>query len=121
MADTTKKMLLLDRGHDILNLAHEIMFYGYTDMHITSDIDAVYKLAKMYKPDLIILDFVLAKDNFDELNQLLKQDAALSHVPVIMVSATYNKVINNDESESLYVKSIDNQDFATKISYLMAS
>ncbi|WDF54668.1 hypothetical protein [Mucilaginibacter sp. KACC 22063] len=116
-----KKMLLLDRGHDILNLAHEIMFYGYSDMHITSDPSDVYKIAKTYKPDLILLDYVLANDSADEIYQFIKQSDDLKHIPVIVVAANYNKVINNDEGESVYIKSMDNQDFANKIGYLMAS
>lgn len=121
--DTNKKMLLLDRGNDILSLAHEIMFYGYSDMHITSDPDAVCEIAKAYKPDLVLLDFIFAHDNFDVIRQQFKDNKILKHIPLIVVSTAYNKVFSNNwaQSDTTYIKPLDNQDFATTIGYLMAS
>ncbi|NCD70785.1 response regulator [Mucilaginibacter agri] len=118
-----KRILLLDRDNDILGLAHEIMFYGYSDMHITSDPDAVYKIAKNYKPDLVILDYVLADENFDVICQLFKTNEQLKNIPVIVVSKSYNRIINNDtiDEAAVFIKPVDNKDFATQLSYLMAS
>ncbi len=123
MENMDKRILLLDRDNDILGLAHEIMFYGYSDMHITSDPDAVYKIAKNYRPDLVILDFVLGDDNFDAICQLFKSNDQLKNVPVVVVSKLYNRVINNEapEENTVFIKPLDNKDFATQISYLMAS
>ena len=118
-----KKMLLLDRGNDILGLAHEIMFYGYSDMHITSDLNAVCEIAKAYLPDIVLLDFVFANENFDEIRQQFKNNESLKNIPLIVISTAYNKVFSNDwrESDTTYIKPLDNQDFATQIGYLMAS
>ncbi|WP_171972456.1 response regulator [Mucilaginibacter polytrichastri] len=118
-----KKILLLDRDNDIMGLAHEIMFYGYSDMHITSDPDAVYKIAKNYRPDLVILDFVLGDENFTSICELFKSNELLKNVPVIVVSKSHNRVIHNDalEEDTVFIKPLDNKDFATQISYHMAS
>ena len=121
--DSNKKMLLLDRGNDLLGLAHELMFYGYSDMYITSDPGAVIEIAKLYKPDLVLLDFVFANDNFEDICKQFRNENYLSHIPLIVVSTLYNKVFNceSGESNTTYIKPIDNQDFAIKIGYLMAS
>jgi DNA-binding response OmpR family regulator len=123
MENLDKKILLLDRDNDILGMAHEIMFYGYSDMHITSDPDDVYKIAKNYKPDLVILDFVLGDENFEAICQLFKANEQLKNVPVVVVSKLYNRIINNEtpEENTVFIKPVDNKDFATQISYLMAS
>jgi DNA-binding response OmpR family regulator len=123
MENMDKRILLLDRDNDILGLAHEIMFYGYSDMHITSDPDAVYKIAKLYRPDLVMLDFVIGDDNVDVICELFKNSEQLKNVPVIVVSKSYNRVIHNDapEESAVFIKPLDNKDFATQISYLMAS
>jgi DNA-binding response OmpR family regulator len=123
MENMDKRILLLDRDNDILGLAHEIMFYGYSDMHITSDPDAVYKIAKLYRPDLVMLDFVIGDDNVDVICELFKNSEHLKNVPVIVVSKSYNRVIHNDapEENAVFIKPLDSKDFATQISYLMAS
>lgn len=120
-----KKILLLDRDNDILGMAHEIMFYGYSDMHITSDPDAVFKIAQTYRPDLVILDFVIGDESFEAICTLFKQNNLLKNIPVIVVSKSHNRVINNNDTreteETVFIKPLDNKDFATQISYLMAS
>ena len=118
-----KKMLLLDRGNDILGLAHEIMFYGYSDMHITTDPYAVYKIAKDYKPDLVILDLAYTKENLDFIWQHFHDNNYLKNIPVVVISGTYNRIVYNDmpQTSQIYIKPVDNIDFASTVGYLMAS
>jgi DNA-binding response OmpR family regulator len=118
-----KKILLLDGENDILSLAHEIMFYGYSDLHFTADAAAVYDIAVAYKPDLIILDMSLIANGFEDLRTRLRSISGLENVPMIAVSSYYNRVINNSntDAETVFIKPFDNKEFADKISYLMAS
>lgn len=118
-----KKILLLDGDNDILSLAHEIMFYGYSDLHFTSDPAAVYDIAVAYKPDLIILDMALIAGDFEVLRSRLRSIPGLEHTPLIAVSKFYNRIINSNptEAETIFIKPLDNKEFADKISYLMAS
>lgn len=123
MFDMDKKILLLDRDNDILGLAHEIMFYGYSDMHITSVPSDIYKIAQHYKPDLVILDYIFARDEFESICQSFKAHKDLQNVPVIIVSTSYNKIVNSAtfDADIFLLKPMDNKDFATQIGYLMAS
>ncbi len=118
-----KKMLLLDRGNDILGLAHEIMFYGYSDMLITTDVYSVFSIAKDYKPDLIILDLAYVKENLDFIWELFKQNNYLKNIPLVIISGSYNKIIFNEATQATqtYLKPVDNIDFASTIGYLKAS
>lgn len=117
-----KKILLLDKDNDILGLAHELMFYGYSDMHITSDPEALYKIAEYYRPDLIILDMALIANDVDTISKALKSNIELKNIPIIAVSKSYNRIINEASgADTVFIKPFDNQDFAHKVGYLMAS
>ena len=118
-----KKMLLLDMGNDILGLAHEIMFYGYSDMHITSDVNAILAIAESYKPDLIILDLASLKGSHDFVWKGFQDNSNLQNIPVVVISGSYNRIVYNQpvQLNQTYIKPLDNIDFASTVGYLMAS
>ncbi|MCJ8208649.1 hypothetical protein MUY27_02940 [Mucilaginibacter sp. RS28] len=121
--DTNRKMLLLDRDNNTLDVAHDIMFYGYTDMHITAEVECFFQLAKNYKPDLIIIDQLFADIYIEELCNQLRSDDQMKGIPVITVSKTYHRIISNEtkSADTLYIRQYDSKAFADKVNYLMAS
>lgn len=56
-----KRILVLDKDTRVLNAVDEILTLGDWDVSILFDPNAVYDKAKSYKPDLVILDYVLVE------------------------------------------------------------
>lgn len=118
-----KRILLLDRDGDLLQLADEMMYYGYSDVHITADSNAVYELAKDCRPDVIILDLLLSDGDVADVCRHIKQDDSFKGVPVILISATNGKNPDLDEycPDAFFIKPLDTEILASKINYLIAS
>ncbi|MDT3404103.1 response regulator [Mucilaginibacter terrae] len=118
-----KRILLLDNDGDLLRLADDMMYYGYSDVHITSDSHSVYSIAKNYKPDLIILDFLLIEERDASICETFKHDEEFKDVPVILISAYQNKKIDLESfsHDALFMKPLDTEKLASAINYLVAS
>lgn len=82
------KILLVDDMRNFLNL--EVSFLRRADSKIITAKDGVeaLKLAKIEKPDIIMLDVVMPKMNGIECCRILKSDPSLKKIPVIMVTST---------------------------------
>jgi len=118
-----KKILVLDNGGRMLSVVDEIMFYGDFDIHTVYDPEFICEKAKAIKPDLIILDYVLLNKDCEEVCRDLKEEAAISNIPVIIVSAYRSKKVQSDayKCDALFLKPMDMEVLASRIEYLMAS
>lgn len=118
-----KEILVLDKDNRILSVVDEITGYGNWDISITYDPYSVFNLAKAKKPDLIILDYFLLDDHCEEICSDFKDDAELSGVPIIIVSAFRTKKARADyyKCDALFIKPLDMEVLASRIDYLMAS
>lgn len=67
--------------------------------------------ARLVNPDLILMDIMMAEINGIELTRMLKQDPALAHIPVVMVSALSDEGSRKDSFNAGAV------DFITKPIY----
>lgn len=54
-----KRILVLDKDSRIQSVVDEISCYGDYNIRVLYDPNAVYNQAKTFKPDLIILDYLL--------------------------------------------------------------
>lgn len=83
----SQKVLILNAGHDILNVLKDLLEHedlwsaplNYTDFIINN-------IAK-YNPDLVMLDFLLAGVNGGDLCHEIKINSQTSWMPVILLSA----------------------------------
>ncbi|QJD96296.1 response regulator [Mucilaginibacter robiniae] len=118
-----KRILLLDNNNDGLNLADEMMYYGYSDVHITSNCESVYSIAKSFQPDLIILDFLLINEQAKAVCHSVKQDDVLKNIPVVLISGHINKKteLSRDSYDALFIKPLNPETLALNINYLVAS
>ena len=118
-----KRILVLDKDNRILSVVDEIMNYGDWDVRTTYDPYAVFDIAKIYHPDLIILDYLLLDNDCALICQDFKEDAELQAVPIIIVTAYKTKKANEDsfKCDALFIKPLDMEVLASRIEYLMAS
>lgn len=82
------KILLVDDMVHFLDL--EISFLQRADCHIITAHNGIeaLKLAKIEKPDIILLDVEMPRMTGIEVCRHLKSDSALKHIPIVMVTAT---------------------------------
>lgn len=123
LVNKQKRILVLDKDNKIFSLVDEIMYFGYSDIHVTFDPNAVYDIAKSYQPDLIILDYLLMDNDCSEICSDFKKDSNLKNVPIIVVTAYRNKRINLDSfnCDALFIKPLDIEILASRMEYLIAS
>lgn len=121
-AAANKRILLLDKDNEILDLVDDIMFYGYSDIHITGDSRTLRDLARNCRPDLIILDFLMANMDNGALCRQIKQDDGLKDIPLVVV-APHRHIKSNvgRYCDALLMKPASGEELATQISYLVAS
>ena len=121
--NTQKKILLLEKDDDVLQLADEIMFYGFSDICITSDSDAIYETARHFQPDLIILDYLLVNHQISAICHTLKQSPEFKNIPIIIISALLNKRLDLTQCncDAMFIKPLDGDEIASRINCLMAS
>lgn len=116
-----KHLLVLDQNNESLELADEIMYYGYSDVQITSDCNAVYQIAKTSRPDLVILDFSSIDENARLICNNFKQDRELANVPVILLSDYISKRVDVNQyiCDAMFMKPYDAEQLAINIQLLI--
>lgn len=116
-----KHLLVLDHNNESMGLADEMMYYGYSDVNITSDYKAIYGIAKDTKPDLVILDFLMMDENVKNVCNNLKDDVDLAGVPVIVLSAFMSKQVDIQQynCDAVFMKPYDDEQVASSIQSLL--
>ena len=83
-----RKILVVDDESDILNLAKMILEKDGFQVITASDGVEGEIMAKLEKPDLILLDIVMPEKNGLEVCQTLKSRSDTKHIPIIIFSAS---------------------------------
>lgn len=123
LVDKQKRILVLDKDNRLLSVVDEIMCYGDWDISTTYDPNSVYNMAQTYKPDLIILDYLLLDNDCALICQDIKDDAALHDTPIIVVTAYKTRKARADyyKCDALFIKPLDIEVLASRMDYLIAS
>ena len=118
-----KRILVLDNGSRMLSMVDEISCYFDYDIHIIYDVNAIYDKAKLLKPDMIILDYLMLNDDCELTCRDLKQDNELKDIPVIIITVYRSRKVRSDsyKCDALFLKPMDMDVLASRIDYLMAS
>ncbi|HYC83087.1 MAG TPA: response regulator [Candidatus Paceibacterota bacterium] len=82
-----KRILIVDDDPDIAEAISLILSSKGYSSKTTCDGAEVAKLAKEYKPDLILLDLLLAGYDGRVICKELKGDKSTKEIPVVMISA----------------------------------
>ncbi len=82
-----KKILVVEDERAIAEYLEALLgLSGYT-IQISMDGKAAVEQAREWFPDLVLLDIMLPKLNGFDVCKILKQDAALKNVPIIMLTS----------------------------------
>jgi DNA-binding response OmpR family regulator len=90
----TKRLLILDDDKDILEVMCEIFKDEGYEVKTIENADNILNDIANYRPDIILLDYILNGINGGEICHQIKTNEATSTIPIIIVTA-YSKVINS--------------------------
>ncbi len=96
----SKKVLLADDSVTIQRVVEIILADGDYDLLIADNGDAALSKAQADRPDIVLADVYMPGRDGYELCAAVKQDGALSGVPVLLLSGTFEAF---DESKALAV------------------
>ncbi len=96
-------LLIVDDQQSIIHLIHAFLGPQYT-VHIATNGAEALELAKLHKPDLILLDVVMPQMDGYEVCRRLKADPALQIIPIIFITGRDNE---EDEVKGLELGAVD--------------
>ena len=83
----SKKVLIVEDNELNMKLFHDLLdSQGYETLQTREGLQAL-ALARLHKPDLILMDIQLPEISGLEVTKGLKDDEELSHIPVVAVTA----------------------------------
>lgn len=83
----SKILIIDDNTANILLLKRMLSISGYHDVKSLTDSRQTLEICKSYKPDLILLDFIMPFMNGLEVIDSLNSDKNCNHFPIIIISA----------------------------------
>jgi two-component system cell cycle response regulator DivK len=88
MSENTAKTVLVVEDNELnMKLFHDLLeSQGYKILQTKDGMEAL-SLAREHRPDLILMDIQLPEVSGLEVTRWIKEDEALSHIPVIAVTA----------------------------------
>lgn len=87
LSRTVPKILIVENDLALADMLAELFsFYGY-EYKIYNDAEEILPIVENFKPDLVLLDFLLSLVNGGELCSQIKKNEATSDLPVIIYSA----------------------------------
>jgi DNA-binding response OmpR family regulator len=105
----TQKILVIDDEPDFCSLVKEVLeITGKYKVIIATDGKNGVKAAHDHRPDLVLLDIMMPVINGFEVLKVLKQDAKLQSIPVIMLTA------RSDEDSRVKAAGLYNEDYLVK-------
>lgn len=83
----SKRILIIDDNENHLEVLKETLCYFHYDVKILTNGDHLMETVHLFKPDLILLDYILpGQDNGIALCQKIKNDFQTQDIPVILMS-----------------------------------
>jgi two-component system, cell cycle response regulator DivK len=82
-----KSILIVEDNELNMKLFNDLLeAHGYRTLQTRSGVEAV-KLARLHKPDLILMDIQLPEVSGLQVTQWIKEEEDLRHIPVIAITA----------------------------------
>lgn len=82
-----KSILIVENDESLMQLLEEVFEDAGYRTHCFQHIDDIFLLVEEFKPDVILLDYLLPGINGGELCAQLKRDPATKKIPVVICSA----------------------------------
>lgn len=87
-----KRLLVIDDEKDIREVVREIFEQdGYT-VRCLADVDDIFSEINHFRPDVILVDYMLGLSNGAEITYQIKSNAGTLHIPVVLFSAHHRAI-----------------------------
>lgn len=86
----SKKILIVDDDAGILESLQLLLEDAGYEVLASNDGKIRHYLSEVHKPNLILMDYWLPQENGGEITKKLKSENDTKHIPVIIISASYN-------------------------------
>lgn len=93
------KILLIEDDSLISRLYQKAFSFDLYEVEVASDGEEGFDKIKLFKPDLILMDFMMPKMNGLELLEKVKKEEGIKKIPVIMLTN-----IKNDKNIDTAIK-----------------
>jgi len=117
------KILIVDDDQETAALLSSIVEAGGHEALSVNESTNAIKSAEEYKPDLILLDIMMAEINGIMLCKLIKSNPLLSTVPVMMISALNDEGTKRDSRNAgatgFITKPVRMKDFTQQINTVL--
>jgi DNA-binding response OmpR family regulator len=82
-----KRILFLDNDEGVLDVMQEVLNYEGFHVKIIEETENIFPLIDGFKPDLVILDYILSGMNGGEICHQIKTNPKTTKLPVMLISA----------------------------------
>lgn len=89
-----KRILVLDDDQHLLDAVEEVLSYEKFQVLVTSDHNNLVEIAKIFRPDLFILDHKLVGHKSEDILMQIKWHPQFSSAPVILSSAYFYRDVD---------------------------
>jgi CheY-like chemotaxis protein len=89
-----KSILVVDDDQDVLAMLEEVLLYEDFKVKGVQQTHDIFGAITDYKPDLVLMDYILSGINGGELCHQIKTNPQTADLPVILISA-YPKVLES--------------------------
>lgn len=116
-----KRVLVLDDDKSVCDALDVALSYCKFSVK-TSDVPAdILGLVEGYNPDILLVDYLLPRVNGAELCHMVKENAATSTIPVVMISAYENNIgeAEADEFDAVLYKPFNLEDLLKTVNHLV--
>ncbi|MEJ2903313.1 response regulator [Pedobacter panaciterrae] len=88
----SQNILIIENDDDLVELLEELFSYEGYQVRCYKDTNDIFSLMEDFKPDIVLVDYLLPGINGGELCAQLKRDPSTKHIPVVIFSA-YSQVL----------------------------
>lgn len=114
-------VLIVDDDEDIIViLEFRLKKAGYS-ITVAKDGNAALQAVRSSKPDLILIDLNIPAPNGKEVCETIKKDAALSSIPIILLTGASSAAKENVPADSCVMKPYEWPDLEKEINKLVSS
>lgn len=115
-----KRVLILDDDSASLDIMEQILTDEGFDIRTAEQADDIFLLIAEYKPDILIMDYILNGTNGGDLCRQIKANKATANLPVIIISA-FTRIatsIYQCGCDDFIEKPFDIYDFVNRVTFL---
>ena len=85
-----KRILILDDDQHILDIVSYLLTDSGFEVEALASGEAIFTMISQFKPDLVLMDVMLAGMDGRVICKDLKADLTTLHIPVILISGTHD-------------------------------